>query len=567
METEHPKDVNLIQRAVQLDVTLESLGCGGGTGTTGSTGTGESSYGSGTSLPLAGHKVLYFPLEASESVVKATTMFPNESPLNILRSIYPTPLFQLEESGTETGYAQSSVLDAALRRFGFGEGSALSHYVVDSVSPVTNTTASITFRPTSSASASSSSSSSVSVVVPSGTRVGSTSSTRSRLRPGPQNEYAHTLAGMLRSHALSKDICLVGTKGSGKTALSHEFRDLLGYQHDEMTVCCYRDMSPRDLFMRRSTDSEGNTQWARSPVVTAALEGKLCVLDGIHRLTDDTLSSLASLTSDRELQMFDGTRVVSKKRHAEMIQRMMEEQNKVLNKEQCVAELKRLGVHCVHPSFRLLALAEPPGKERDRWLQSETLGLNLDFTILPDLPLLDKVKFVTEGGISRNVDHLPTALRDVGLRTKSVFEALAIRMEERHQGNKEEATLFMSLRQMKRVWEGILADAESSYNWNAEKVDAEIKRRVWLSQLAEFAPKAIQDSLEMSLKEACSDIPHSFHAAEKHHTISTSSTTIDVQAAHVRIGATTLPLPTEAPMRPELVPNPLFIDVPHMLNT
>ena len=58
-------DLALIKRSVQLDVTLESLGCGGG-GTTvsaSSSGANQSSHAS-ESLPLAGHKVLYFPLEA-----------------------------------------------------------------------------------------------------------------------------------------------------------------------------------------------------------------------------------------------------------------------------------------------------------------------------------------------------------------------------------------------------------------------------------------------------------------------------------------------------------------------
>ena len=37
------------------------------------------------------------------------------------------------------------------------------------------------------------------------------------MQPGPNDEYDRVLAGMMRSHVLGKDICLVGGKGSGKT--------------------------------------------------------------------------------------------------------------------------------------------------------------------------------------------------------------------------------------------------------------------------------------------------------------------------------------------------------------
>ena len=70
-------------------------------------------------------------------------------------------------------------------------------------------------------------------------------------------------------------------------------------------------MSPRDLLMSRSTDEVGDTVWRPSALVNAARSGRLAVLDGVHRLTEDTLGMLASLCNDREAQLFDGTRLVS----------------------------------------------------------------------------------------------------------------------------------------------------------------------------------------------------------------------------------------------------------------
>ena len=89
-----------------------------------------------------------------------------------------------------------------------------------------------------------------------------------------------------------------GEKGCGKSVLVDYFSDKLNYGTPEL-ICCYKDMTARDLIQRRSTDSSGNTQWHLSPLMSAAVNGKLTVLDGINRLTSDTLSVLGSLIKDR----------------------------------------------------------------------------------------------------------------------------------------------------------------------------------------------------------------------------------------------------------------------------
>lgn len=48
-------------------------------------------------------------------------------------------------------------------------------------------------------------------------------------------------------------------------------------------------MSSRDLIQQRNTLPNGDTIWQNSPLVTAALEGKLAILDGIHRIHSSTL--------------------------------------------------------------------------------------------------------------------------------------------------------------------------------------------------------------------------------------------------------------------------------------
>ena len=55
---------------------------------------------------------------------------------------------------------------------------------------------------------------------------------------------------------------------------------MLGY--DIETLPLYHEMSARDLVQRRATSPDGDTIWEISPLVRAALNGHLAVLDGIR---------------------------------------------------------------------------------------------------------------------------------------------------------------------------------------------------------------------------------------------------------------------------------------------
>jgi len=51
-------------------------------------------------------------------------------------------------------------------------------------------------------------------------------------------------------------------------------------------------MTSRDLLQQRMTTSSGDTAWRLSALVTAALEGSLAVLDGLHRVNAGTFAVL-----------------------------------------------------------------------------------------------------------------------------------------------------------------------------------------------------------------------------------------------------------------------------------
>lgn len=62
-------------------------------------------------------------------------------------------------------------------------------------------------------------------------------------------------------------------------------------------VFILQDMTSRDLIQQRSTKPNGDTIWRNAPLVNAALEGRLAVLDGLHRLHPSTLAVLQRFVS------------------------------------------------------------------------------------------------------------------------------------------------------------------------------------------------------------------------------------------------------------------------------
>ncbi|XP_012578723.1 PREDICTED: von Willebrand factor A domain-containing protein 8 isoform X2 [Condylura cristata] len=178
--------------------------------------------------------------------------------------------------------------------------------------------------------------------------------------------HKQLLAEMMQSHMV-KDICLIGGKGCGKTVIAKNFADTLGY--DIEPVMLYQDMTARDLLQQRYTLPNGDTAWRSSPLVNAAIEGKLVLLDGIHRANAGTLAVLQRLIHDRELSLYDGSRLLREDRYMRLKEEMQ------VTDEQ----LQKRSIFPVHPSFRIIALAEPPviGSTTQQWLGPEFLTMFL----------------------------------------------------------------------------------------------------------------------------------------------------------------------------------------------
>lgn len=174
--------------------------------------------------------------------------------------------------------------------------------------------------------------------------------------------HENVLADLLQSYAVG-DFCVVGPRGSGKSALISELCHRLN-QHCEVLML-YQDMTARDLIQQRTTKLNGDTVWRDSALVKAALDGHTIVLDGIHRLHSSTIAVLHRLIHDREIQLYCGKRLIAQEKY-----------DGFLEDGVTVDELETNRVFPIHPAFRIVALAEPPTHDgTNNWLSPEMLSL------------------------------------------------------------------------------------------------------------------------------------------------------------------------------------------------
>jgi von Willebrand factor A domain-containing protein 8 len=165
------------------------------------------------------------------------------------------------------------------------------------------------------------------------------------------------LASMMQEHSVGNDMLLMSPKGEGKSATIRQFASLLGY--DTHLFAMYKEMTSRDLLLRRSTDPlSGETTWEDGILLIAAKQGDICVLDGIEKLQPDVLSSLQSLVSDRELVLPNGHRLVRSHQTADK-------------------------TTIVHPSFRIIALASLSEDTGTSFLTADTMSMFTTLLLSP----------------------------------------------------------------------------------------------------------------------------------------------------------------------------------------
>nr|CAD7429314.1 unnamed protein product [Timema monikensis] len=346
-----------------------------------------------------------------------------------------------------------------------------------------------------------------------------------RMSPAPS--FVHTpyqdqlLAEMLQSH-LVHDICLIGPRGCGKSATVRTLSDILGYNIEPIVL--YQDMSSRDLIQQRTTLSNGDTVWKYSPLVTAALEGKLAVLDGVHRIHPSTLAVVHRLVHDRELQLHDGQRLIRHDRYDDL------KTQHSLSDEQ----LRQSGVLRIHPSFRMVALAEPPEQNSSGapWLSTELLSLFVFHEMRP-LALQEELQIVQQlfGKVNPTLSRIMELSHQLRESTDPTLRSLA--------GS-------LSTRQLLRV-------ARRMARYPSDNPVDTIHRAC----LARFLPTVARQALDTAVSKA------GLSAAPR--TLGPEDLVCEVDGDLVRIGRTTAQrYHTTAETK---VPDILFFDVPQHITT
>lgn len=317
------------------------------------------------------------------------------------------------------------------------------------------------------------------------------------------------------------DFCVVGPKGSGKTALIVELCRMLKQPIEQITL--YKDMSARELIQSRNTKANGDTEWMDSSLVKAARNGWTIALDGLHRLHLSTMSILHRLVHDRELHLFDGSRLIRHDKFDELLSLGMTE-----------AELKSKGIHRIHPAFRIVALAEPPKLDTSNWLTPEVLSIFL-FHEVQNLNKADEVKIITElhGSVHPEMEKILDLAET--LRTRAEKDPILKNFAE-----------TLSTRQLLRI-----AHRLSKFS-GTEISTYDVVQRIFLSK---FLPSLPRQVLESILKD--------FNFTPSQGSRLKVKVVIDKEKNLLTIGQTEVAIQPTDLSNSLKVPETLFYDTPH----
>ncbi|TPX32182.1 hypothetical protein SmJEL517_g04613 [Synchytrium microbalum] len=278
------------------------------------------------------------------------------------------------------------------------------------------------------------------------------------------------LATMMVAHSAG-DLCIIGEKGAGKSALLRSLTSMLGYKVELIPL--YKDMSARDLMQRRSTNLLGDTIWENSPLIKAAIEGSIAILDQIEVLSFGTLATIQRLTSEREMVLPDGTQLVHPNRYVKLIKKS----------GFTPAMMKEKKIVPVHPNFRVISIARPTvtaqgGAQKGNWLSPEICSL---FRYIP----MRSLSYVEEMYV---IQMLCPGIEESKLKALLTF-ANVLRSE-----NDETARLLassLSTRQLIRVCRRMAMFPDEDMHNSVQKVS-----------LSRFLPSMAKDLLTKLLLDA-----------------------------------------------------------------
>ncbi|KAF1335695.1 Von willebrand factor a domain-containing protein 8, partial [Globisporangium splendens] len=478
---------------------------------------------------ITGQRMPHFDYLSLSHCAKVMESFPNASLPSTVKRVFPV---RKDILGTKAA-SNSDTLNRILKKF--GASLPESKYTVQSVakhSP-SDLTAMVTFE------------SSVSgkpektvLDVPCGTTTPHTGAMKGFVET---DLHSAILTEMIQDHAAGSDLCILGEKGSGKSDLARLFAHRLGYATELFSL--FKDMTARDLLQRRATDSHGNTRWEDSPLIHAARNGHIAVLDGVHRLGSDSLSVLQRLMQDREIDLADGTKLLAQSKYDEILEDAKESGAK--------PSLDR--VFPIHPSFRIIAIAESdpstlksapvPGRESSAaWLNSDSIAM-FTFHYLPNL---------SKSQSEQVVRSLYPKLPDETTRILLSFSEQLRKVKDTSADN-DYLSLNLSSRQLLRACRRLNAFPEQSLQ--------DLRPLLHDTLLTQFLPSSCARLVDTILDDC--GIPATAHTTTSDKSRPTD--TIREESGKLCIGDVCHPIQT--PANPELVPQPHYFDIPKHTKT
>ncbi|KAL7030964.1 hypothetical protein ACKWTF_006849 [Chironomus riparius] len=335
------------------------------------------------------------------------------------------------------------------------------------------------------------------------------------------DSQSNLLADVMQTYAVG-DLCLLGARGSGKSAITMQLCKILNQPFEQVTL--YKDMSARELIQSRNTKTNGDTEWIDSSLVKAAKNGTVIILDGLHRLHSSTMSILHRLIHDRELQLYDGSRLMRSDKYEDLKSLGMSDE-----------QLMEKGIYKIHPAFRIIALAEPPKLDATNWLTPEVLSTFMfhevnSLTKQEELEIITKLYGSIHPSMSKIIDLSQT------LRTKAAKDPILKNFGE-----------SLSTRQLLRI-----AHRLSQYSENGD--DASIYEIVQSVFLSKFLPSLPREVLESTLKQ------HEINPVQKS---LSKKIDIDKTDTDLRIGKTHAKVQPKDLTHSMKIPETLFYDTPH----
>jgi von Willebrand factor A domain-containing protein 8 len=460
------------------------------------------------SLTRAAERIWHFPVTAANSICRLMLAFPDEPRHSIFSRAYPfgSQEKRLASVMSRRHAASRQSFFRTCDELNIENPSKTPAYDVASVAPVDGDPfhVKVEFKPLRSLSLLNFQNGTIEVTVPSG---------GGRDNPLTSHGFVRTdgskavLSAMIQEHFAGRDILLVGPKGEGKSAIATEFAASLGYSTHMFSL--YKEMTGHDLLMRRISDSvTGETGWAESPLLIAARTGQICVLDGIEKLTRDTLGTLQRLLTDREVALPDGTILI-----------------------QSICASGDAGV--IHPSFRTIALASISDSSPTPWMAE-----------IPSMFSTIALPAPTRG-------CLKEILLPVNTYCISDFDKILDFSERLTQDLATDCGVSpLSTRSLLRVVK-------------RDQVGISAYEALCSALLADLLPPSQRATLETLLKS--SGIRPELPAR---HSQTSSAVEVMIETDRVSIGGLTIA--RKVSNKPELVPSPYFFDIPahlHLIRT